>query len=693
MKLTLSITLSTLLCFGLVQAETQKDNPTKLAPVIVTGISEGSSTIPSPAVAEARLNLVPGGINFIDADDSYLLGRTSNLRDALDFQPGVLVQSRFGAEESRISIRGSGLGRNFHGRGILLLQDGAPLNLADGGFDMQSVEPLTADYIEVYRGGNGLFVGSATMGGAIDFVSRTGHTADKIQLRLEGGSFGYIRAQASSGLVAGPYDYYASFTHFSQDGFRAHSAQSNQKFFANVGAKINEHVENRFFVTAVQTQSELPGNLTKTQMQADPGQAAAGNMALNQKRDFDFLRLANRTTVTWDGQELNGTLFWSHKDLDHPVVQVIDQISNDIGLDLNYHNRNELLGNPNYFLVGFRPVSNWVDDNRFFRNGGNIGNQFLARNTSSLNLDLHAVNEFTFLPKWILVTGAEVNYASRYSDRTFPNQSSVEKEYVGVSPLAGIRYELDDKTIIYGNVSRSFEPPSLGELTNPFFPPITGPDLKDLQAQNATTIEFGSRGQSGRFRWDATYYHSWVESELLSYTVGNNLPVTQNADSTIHQGIELGLDITLFEGLLTKSASENDRILLRQVYNWQDFTFDQDTQFGNNRIATVPEHFYRAEIMYEHPGGFYAGPNVEWVPVRTYVDNMNTLWADPYALLGFKIGYRAQTGWSVFFEARNLTDETYASAVAMMPNANGADSAQFLPGDGRAFYGGVEWRW
>ncbi len=43
----------------------------------------------------------------------------------------------------------------------------------------------------------------------------------------------------------------------------------------------------------------------------------------------------------------------------------------------------------------------------------------------------------------------------------------------------------------------------------------------------------------------------------------------------------------------------------------------------------------------------------------------------------------------VFFEARNLTDVTYASSVVV----DAANKRFFEPGDGRAFYGGLEWRW
>ncbi len=111
--------------------------------ITVTGRAHPALTLPSLALATAAVEEVPGGASVIDSTD-LRRGRVSTLKDALELAPGVLVQPRFGAEEARLSIRGSGLQRTFHGRGIKLLQDGVPLNLADGSFDFQAVEPLAA---------------------------------------------------------------------------------------------------------------------------------------------------------------------------------------------------------------------------------------------------------------------------------------------------------------------------------------------------------------------------------------------------------------------------------------------------------------------------------------------------------------------------------------------------------------------
>ena len=97
--------------------------------------------------------------------------------------------------------------------------------------------------------------------------------------------------------------------------------------------------------------------------------------------------------------------------------------------------------------------------------------------------------------------------------------------------------------------------------------------------------------------------------------------------------------------------------------------------------------------MYEHPAGIYLGPNLEWTPVNYAVDMNNTLFTDPYALLGLKAGFRTNKGFSFFVEAKNLTDTVYTATTGIIANANGADSAQFYPGDGRTLISGIEFKW
>jgi outer membrane receptor protein involved in Fe transport len=109
-------------------------------------------------------------------------------------------------------------------------------------------------------------------------------------------------------------------------------------------------------------------------------------------------------------------------------------------------------------------------------------------------------------------------------------------------------------------------------------------------------------------------------------------------------------------------------------------------------IASVtPPHYIRTELLYKHPNGFYAGPNVEWMPQAFFADNANSLTVDPYALLNFRIGYDPGIGWSGYLEGRNLFDKRYISTTITAGTAT-PTSALFNPGTGVAIYGGMRYR-
>ncbi|WP_395733546.1 TonB-dependent receptor family protein [Prosthecobacter sp.] len=696
---------------ALAQTATPKKTPTtELKEVVITAKKDSPSlTVPSLELRQEQIAAsTPGGAGVVDAD-FYKRGRASTLKDALDFAPGVLIQSRFGAEESRLSIRGSGLQRTFHGRGIWMMQDGMPLNLADGGFDMQAIEPLTANYIEVFRGANALQYGSSTLGGAINFISNTGYTAPASQARVEIGSFNTYRAQISSGFVSGKTDMYVSITASHTDGFRDWSKQESFRVFANIGTKISPNLENRFYITYVDSNSQLPGNLTKAQMQANPQQAAPGSFiptvaggAGYQERDYRLFRLADKLTYS-DGDKNTLTLstFWSWKDLNHPIFQVIDQLSNDLGFDLRYEHKGRLLGHENTLTVGTGFMYGGTNDNRFFNINGARGAQVGAYRQQATNFNFYFQDKLQLTDKLSAFAGAQVAYASRELDelQTFagvnppgqftglPNliNNSDRIEAWGFSPKLGLLYEVDPKTQIYFNASRSFEPPTLGEATP------AGNGLLALKPQTATTLEIGTRGQRGRVAWDFSYYYAWVERELLA--LGSPIlgpTTTVNAGSTIHQGVEFALNADLLRDL----AVSSDRLVLNQNFLWNNFHFNKDAAYGSRLLPGYSPVYYRAQLLYEHPCGFYAGPTLEWSPFKYAADLARTTFADPYALLGLKLGYRTKKGLSFYVEARNLTDETYSPTVNVVRNATVAGStAVFLPGDGRSFYGGIEWKW
>ncbi|WP_193214387.1 TonB-dependent receptor family protein [Luteolibacter marinus] len=662
-------------------------SPELLDPMVVDAGSSGSLTVTSSTTRREELEKTPGGVEVVDAE-RYLTGRSSTVADTFALSAGVFAQPRFGSDEARLSIRGSGLQRTFHGRGLWLMQDGVPLNLADGGFDFQAIDPLSTDSINIWRGSNALPFGSSTLGGAIGYVSHTGVSSPGYSARVEAGSFGYLRARVDGGFNGGAGDVFVSLSQQSQEGFRKHADQNNQRLFANFGWRPADNVETRVFVTSVITDSELPGNLTKAELELDPRMAAPGNIALDQKRDFELFRIASKTTVVNGDSTLDLIGAWTYKDLDHPIYQVIDQESNDGLLRMAFTHTGDLWGREQLFRAGVMFQRGRTMSSNYANLSGDRGALLQRNRQTATNLEAFVESQIELVPGLTGVLGAAASRNLRENERLFgptPSNSSYNRTYENIAPKIGLRWDLSDIQV-YGNVSGSYEPPSFSE---------SGTAVVANEAQTATTFELGSRGEKGPAAWDLSLYYSEIEDELLTVQLPAPAPVgatgTINANRTVHQGIEFAGEIDLLGG--PWDTAPEHRLVFRSAWTYGDFRFHNDPVYGDNRIAGLPEQWVRGELMWENDSGWYAGPTFEWVPVKSWIDHRNTYAADPYALVGFKFGRRVEDGISWFVEGKNLTGERYAATTGVIENANGKDQRQFLPGDGRGVYAGIEVRW
>ncbi|MCQ4166186.1 TonB-dependent receptor family protein [Tahibacter harae] len=626
--------------------------------------------------ARRRLDETAGGAGVIDAE-RYREQRASTLADALGYAAGVFVQPRFGSEESRLSIRGSGLQRTFHLRGLELLQDGVYLNQADGGGDFQAVEPLAARYIEVYRGANALQYGAAALGGAVNFVSPTGRDVAPLTLRLEGGSFGYGRAQAAFAGSDARQDYYASLSAFGQDGFRDHAQQETYRFFSNYGVQLDGG-ETRFYLSRVDTHSALPGSLTRAELESDPRRAAPGNLSGDQRRDFALTRLANRTALQLDGGgELEFGAFYAYKHLNHPIFQVLVQDSRDAGVNLRWRHEAQWGGRRSVFTAGAALIDGSLRDRRYANIGGARGAPTNAFDSEATRLSVFAEQQYYLTPATALVFGLQALRNRREAqDRliTGGRDESYARSYSGVSPKLGLRHEWADGVTVFGNISRSYEPPSFGELAG-------GPQVTLVDAQKATSGEIGLRVERAAVALDAALYRADMRDELLSLSDADGNPRgTVNAPRTRHQGMEL-----------SATWRFADSAELRAAYLLNDFRFDGDAVYGDNRLAGVAPQLLRAELRWSL-GRWYLAPTLEWSPQRSYIDHANSFAADSYAVAGLRVGGEAGAQWRWFVDARNLGDRRYAATTGVIADALGRDSRQFLPGDGRSVFAGIEWR-
>ncbi|MHC2021114.1 TonB-dependent receptor family protein [Methylobacterium sp. CM6247] len=663
----------------------------ELPELSVQGASAGSLTVPSVAAQRATVNATVGSVAFVDAKD-FQNRYANTLRDVLKDTPGVFVQQRYG-QEMRLSLRGSGISRGFHLRGIELLQDGFPVNAADGSGDFYQIDPLALRSVEVYKGGNALTYGATTLGGAINFVTPTAQTALAPNVvRVDGGSFGAIREHFQFSRLSGPADFLISGTITNADGFRDHEAQRTQNFNANLGYQLAPGVETRFYVGIYLTDQKLPGTLSLFNSLKNPTLANPGAIAGNQSRKVETERVANRTSFALDVGKLDIDTWAIQKSLYHPIFQVIDEDGWTYGISPHWAGTFDIAGYRNDTILGLRAFAGQNSSLRFANLSGQRGAQTLNALQSSSNYEAYGENRFWFLPDVALMTGAKAFSSNRtYSDKGGfgPNSGAKfdNRTYQGINPKLGMIWQPVPDVQVFADITRSRDVPDFTDLTQTIG--VTT-QFVPLQAQRAWTYEAGTRGRLDGIAWDVTLYRSEVRDELVNFSVnpGLNIPAaTFNSPRTIHQGVEAAVTLDLVRDL----TGSGDRISASQIWTHNDFRFVSDPQFGDNRIAGIPQDVLRSVVTYTHPSGFHLSPSVDWVPHGAFADHANTLQVPGYTLVNVQAGFDFANGVSLFLDARNLGDIRYVSDISVLNDAAamGGYPIAFYPGTGRSVFGGI----
>ena len=694
-----------LLCLSSVNAQ---QPTTPLPPVVVKGTPLPSEAIPdrlrSEEEARREIERTPGGAEVVGSQEIEE-SRGANLKDALDFVPGVLVRPRFGAaDESQISIRGSGLRNNFHLRGINVLIDGFLYGNADGFSDFESLELLSTKYIEVYKGSNALRFGANSLGGAINLVTKTGYDAGLIELRSEAGSFDFFKNYLASGHVVGPFDYYVGYADTQLSGYRQHSEQGRDRVYSTFGYQLPGGTTTRLDFTYVNNRENLPGSLTLPEFTNNPRQRNPAAAFADEARNYAYVRGAFtvRTPLS-EAQALEWALQYNYQDLDHPLsFAIIDDVTNNWGAEMRYLDRTPLFGLNARFTIGAQYFGTSQGDVNFANVQGSRGAKTKDQINSATNVGLYAEQQFDATENFTVVVGGRGGYAHRaVRDRfqTEPDPTADDTgnvDFFSFIPKLGFIWRATPSMQVYGNASGAYEPPLILELTAPG--QLNG-NLRQLDPQQSWQFEVGTRGRSGpRFSWDVSVYDIELWDEIRNVNVQPfpgapfTIPRFENIGRSRHTGVEAGSNVLLLSDIAPRVGFGvgGDTLGWRTAYTWSRFVYVNDPTFGNHVIPGFPEHYIRSEVRYDHPVGLWLAPNVEWVPNNYPVNSANTARTEAYFLFNVGLGYTYKP-WnlSTFFLAQNLTNKSYISAVTV-DDANGRF---FLPGDGRAFYGGVNWRW
>ena len=710
-----------------------------LAQSATPGATEEIVVIAPRSPVVTRLDAAAGGTAIVSADNMPASANLTISRALADV-PGVVVQDFFGGnDQPRIQIRGSGLQQNPVERGVLMLRNGLPLNRADGSYIVGFANPGEAEAVEVYRGYMANRLGATVLGGALNLISPTGRSSPGVALKAGGGSFGQFSGGAQAGFADEGFDMLVRGDFTRRDGFRDYNDSRRWGVGGNAGLRLSDDVTVRLFASYADLGFDVSGPLTRDLLRSNPravftGPTVTPNGAINPGPNVVRDRPRREATQFQSGARATGAFGAHIVDLAFGYARTDDMfrfpmsagIRETEGDDVTLVGRYAFKPDASRALPLFEATAQYVtgsaDRENYLNVAGQRGALFgrsrLKADTLSLNggFNIPLGDRLTLSPSlsWSRATRDNIDrydlptrptnaYSPASPNMALPNgavptvSTSYARIYEGWSPALGLAWQPSGDQTLFAAISRSFEPPTHDDLLatvngtpnssagrpNPAAPFAAAAAFVTpaLKAQRATTVEAGWRGRSGIFSWDGVVYYSWVRNELLSLRdeSGTSLGAA-NAPRTRHLGVELGL-----------TAKIAPTLTGRVVYTFQDFRFRDDPLRGDNRLAGAPRHWINTTLTWRPVEPLMLQGNLRWMPEKTPVDNLGTLYNDPYATVDLRGEYRLSDRIAVFAEVTNLFDKTYASSTLIVDQAR-PDQAAFLPGDGRAFGGGISFK-
>lgn len=656
------------------------------------GSSGFEEVVVSATRIPSKITDLPFAAGRIGREQIQLARQQLGLDEALAAIPGLFFQNRYNfAQDLRIAIRGFGAQANFGIRGIRIFADDIPLTLPDGQGSVDAIDLGSVEQIEVIRGPFSAVYGAAS-GGVINIHTEEGPETPFVSGRLNMGSYDYRQIQAKTGGQSGRWNWLANVSTTNLDGYRDHSEYRSDLFNGKFRYELNDGSRLTLLISAVdQPQAQDPGGLNASEAAANRRQAAPRNLLFNAGEDLDqqTLGLSWRKKVN-QGQRLMLRAYYVSRDFNNRLPFDVNSNGQGGSVDLgrkftglggNYHWSHKLGGTGNQLVLGFDFDAQRDHRRRFANNQGTLGELTTDQDEDVSTSAIYVEDVLEITRNLELTLGArfdEVDY--EVVDRTGSGGSG-QVDFTEFSPMAGLLWSHRPGMKLYGNVSRSFDPPTTTELANP--EGRTGFN-RNLDSQTATNYELGMKGfLAAGVRYELALFHIDVNDAIVPFELaGSGQSFFENAGRSTRRGLEAALSMDLLSGLSGTAT-----------YTWSDFSFDEfrgvgGEIFDGNRIPGIPEQLLNFNLAWSHASGFHAGWDLLYAG-SFYADNANRVEAGDYLVSNLRVGYRRRAGahWEIspFVGVNNLFDEKYIGNVRL----NAAFGRYFEPAPERNAYAGI----
>lgn len=668
---------------------------TRLAPITVLARGSDRTTIN-----------VPLAITVIDREDLHRT-RGYGLDEALSHVPGVLAQSRSGASDVRIVIRGFGArgagDRSNAGtsRGIRVLLDGFPETEPDGRTSFDGIDLGAAERIDVVRSNASALWGNAA-GGVVAVSTVPTFANSGMSAELATGSYGLSRTVLRAGTDVGAGRVFSSFTNTTLDGYRVSSGARRGLLNLGYTASLGDGTDLGVFAMGSNSQFSIPGPLTRAQAEADPEQANATYASRRERRYNRLGRLGASVSHRFGGSnEVGGMLYVNPKYLQRSERGTFRDFTRyHTGGNVTYQNRSTLSPSVRSRLLAGTDVAYQDGAILFYSLTADAERGTTLRDNKregAANFGAFVSEELDLGDRWTASLGARYDDI-RYIARSFITpQLNDQRSFSRLTPKVGVTFRASPVHTFYANLGGGVEAPA-GNETDPAatFGQDTIVGINPLlDPIRSTTMEVGTKqivvrgnGWLRQVSYDIAAYQTNVQNEIVPYRGGR---FYFSAGEARRRGLEFGVDArggggVILETALTFSDNTYQRYVVDSVH-YDPTKAGRFADYSGNKVVGVPDVFGSLTLGLAPPA--LRGLAVRFVTQgfgKYFADDANAVTVPGYAIVGTTvsldrpIALGGGIGLRGFVAINNLGDRSYIASAFLNPDVVNNVPVAFEPG-------------
>ncbi|MFM2260315.1 MAG: hypothetical protein RL457_638 [Pseudomonadota bacterium] len=621
---------------------------------------------------EGGASSIPGAIDIISPEEMEMI-QPASLQDALKTVPGVNARDEEGyGAIPNIGIRGLSPNRSTK---VLILEDGAPIQpslfLSNASYYSPPVERISS--IEVLKGATGLRYGPNTIGGVINYQSKTPLKDGIVKGKL--GSHGYRLLELEAGTSSEQKSMGGGINLITSEanGFRNNGYRMNDILVKGgmaigqsqwLGLKLTRY-ENEINTSYVGLRpDEFIHTPTKNPAPDDQFLSNRTSFDINHELEIDTSTKL-KTLMYWSQLERN---FWrrdvasktrqgtSFVDCGGTAYCVTGRNRNFdmLGIDSRLFTNYQAFGIQNESEIGVRLHSETMSNKTERSNAGPrartgviTGNE----NNDAKAVALYLQNRFLFTDQFAVTPGVRVE-SYRQNRKNEMNGVQGQANNTELVPGIGATWQLAPELQLYSSVYKGFAPAMISAAISG-----DGVDQK-LDAERSMNIEFGFRGQAQKWTYEGAAFRMDFSNQIVNQALSGGISKT-NGGQSLHQGAE---------GALGYAITSAWSVLANATYiPVAEFKGGALGPIGN-RIPYTPKLTGNLGLNYSKDGlkSFLNAYHVS----SQYADSVNTVEESndgtkglipSFTTLNWSVVYSPQKDLKLFGVVRNLFDKKFIS--------------------------------